>query len=184
MLKREEALTLVKENIKKENLFKHVLAVEAIMKGLSKYFNEDVELWGLVGLLHDIDFEKTMDRPQLHGLLAEEILKGKVSEEVIRAIKSHNFENTGVMPESKMENALVASDTVSGLIVACALVMPSKKLEEVNIESIEKKFKQKDFARACKRERILFCEKIGLSKEKFFEIALNSLKEISRELGL
>ncbi|MEM5881587.1 MAG: HDIG domain-containing protein [Candidatus Aenigmatarchaeota archaeon] len=182
MLTREEALALVKNNITKTNLLKHMFAVEAIMKDLANCLNENAELWSLVGLLHDIDFEKTINEPKKHGLVAEEILKGKVSDEIIRAIKSHNFENKGIMPETKMENALIASDAVSGLIVACALVMPSKKLEEVKVKTIKEKFKQKDFARICSRERILFCEKIGLPKEKFFEIALNSLKSIVNEL--
>ena len=83
-----------------------------------------------------------------------------------------------------MEKALIAADAVSGLLVACALVMPSKKLEEVKISTLNKKFKQKDFARNVDRNRINFCEEIGLSKEKFFEIALNGLKKISQTLGI
>ena len=183
-MKREEAIKLIKQNVKRENLFKHMLAVEAIMRGLARFLNEDEEKWGLTGLLHDIDFDLTEKNPKEHGLLAESILKGKVDEEIIRAIKSHNFENTGIIPRSKMEKALVAADSISGLIVACALVMPSKKLSEVKVKTIKKKFKQKDFARNCKRERILICELIGIPKEKFFEIALNSLQGISDELGL
>lgn len=184
MITREEAVKLVKENIKRENLFKHVLAVEAIMKGLAKHLNEGEDLWRLVGLLHDIDFEKTSDKPEKHGVIAEQILKGLVSDEIIKAIKTHNFENTNVIPETKMENALIAADSISGLIVAAALIIPTKKLNDVKPESIGKRFKEKDFARNCSRKRILFCEKIGVEKEKFFEIALNSLKNISNDLGL
>jgi putative nucleotidyltransferase with HDIG domain len=183
-MKREEAIELVKENIKRENLLKHVLAVEAIMKGVAEYLNEDSEKWGLVGLLHDIDFEKTINDPKNHGIFAGEILRGKVNEEIIRAIKSHNFENTKVEPITKMENALIAADAISGLVVACALVMPSKKLNDVSIETIKKKFKQKDFARNCNRDNILFCEKIDIPREKFFEISLKALQKISSELGL
>lgn len=183
-MNREEAIKLVKENIHKKNLFKHMLAVEAIMKEIANRLGEDKERWGLVGLLHDIDFEKTENNPQKHALLAEEILKDKVDSEIIRTIKSHNFENTNVFPESKMEKALVAADSVSGLVIACALVMPSKKLSDVKVETIGKKFKQKDFARNCNRERILFCEKIEISRDKFFEISLKALQEISEELGL
>ncbi len=183
-MNREEALKLVKENVSKENLIKHMLAVEAIMKGLAEFLGEDKEKWGLAGLLHDVDFEKTENAPEKHGLLAEDILKEKVDEEIIKAIKSHNFENTKVQPENKMEYALIAADAISGLVIACALVMPSKKLVDVKVKSIKKKFKQKDFARNCKRENILYCEKINIPKEKFFEIALNSLQKISDELGL
>ena len=183
-LSRDEALKLVRENVSNEKIVLHMIAVSAIMKALARYFGEDESKWELVGLLHDIDYEKTKNDPARHGLEAEEILKGKVSEDILHAIKAHNFENTGVNPDSKMEKALIAADAISGLIIASALVMPHKKLEEVRVETLEKKFKQKDFARSVSRERILFCEQIGLSKEKFFEIALNALKEISGELGL
>jgi putative nucleotidyltransferase with HDIG domain len=183
-MEREEALSLVKENIKKENLLKHILAVEAIMRGVARYLNEDVELWGLVGLLHDIDYEKTESDPKNHGILAENLLREKVDDNIIRTIKSHNFENTGVIPETKMEKALIAADAISGLIVATALIMPSKKLKDVKVDSVTNKFKQKDFARRCSRERILVCEHVGIPKEKFFEIALKAMQEISEELGL
>lgn len=183
-MNREEAIKLIKENIHKENLLKHMLAVEAIMKGTAEYLGENKEKWGLTGLLHDIDFGKTENDPEHHALIAEEILKDKVNEEIIRAIKSHNFENTNVKPETNMENILIAADAISGLIIAAALIIPSKKLDDVKVKSIKKKFKQKDFARNCNRERILFCEKTGISKEKFFEISLKALQSISDELDL
>jgi len=183
-MNREEALQLVKEKVSKENLIKHMLAVEAIMKETAEFLGDDKEKWDLVGLLHDVDFDETENDMQRHALVAEQILKDKVDEEIIRAIKSHNFENTKVNPETKMELALVAADAVSGLVIASALVVPSKKLADVKAESIAKKFKQKDFARNCKRENILYCEKIGIPKEKFFEISLAALQKISDELGL
>ncbi len=181
---REEAVSLIKEHIKKDYLFKHILAVESIMRGIARYFNEDEELWGLVGLLHDIDYEKTADDPKNHGILAESFLKGKVVESIIHAIKSHNSEYTGVMPESRMEKSLIAADAISGLIVAAALILPSKKLIDVKVESVAKRFKEKDFARRCSRENIMVCEEIELPKEKFFEIALKAMQGISDELGL
>jgi len=181
---RGEALRLVEENVSNRKIVLHMIAVSAIMRALARYFGEDEEEWELVGLLHDIDYERTKANPARHGLEAENILKGRVSGEVLRAIKAHNFENTGVKPETRLENALIAADAVSGLIIASALVMPHKRLEEVRVETLEKKFKQKDFARSVSRERIMFCEKLGLSREKFFELALQALKEISGELGL
>ena len=184
MLTRNEALDLVKKHVTKRNIVYHMIAVEAIMRSVAEHFGEDQEQWGLVGLLHDIDYEKTEANPEKHGLLAEEILKGQVSDTVIRAIKSHNFKYTGVMPENRMEKALIASDAISGLLVACALVMPSKKLADVKVGTVEKKFKAKDFARGVERERILVCEEIGIPKEKFFEIALNGLKKAAQQIGL
>ncbi|MEM1588697.1 MAG: HDIG domain-containing protein [Candidatus Bathyarchaeia archaeon] len=181
---RNAALELIKLNVKNENLIKHMLAVEAIMCELAKFLSENEETWSLTGLLHDIDFEKTFNNPNEHGFEAEKILKGKVNEEILRAIKAHNYEYTNVKPESKMEKALIAADAISGLIIACALVMPSKKLKDVKIETLKKKFKDKDFARGSSRERILICEEIGVTKEKFFEIALKALQEISLMLGL
>jgi len=184
MLGREDALKLLRENVRNEKMILHMIAVGAIMRELARYLGEDEDLWELVGLLHDIDYERTKDDPSRHGLVAEEILGSLVSDDVLRAIKSHNYENTGVEPRTRMEKALIASDAVSGLIIACALVMPSKKLEEVKVKTVKKKFKQKDFARNVSRERILFCEQIGIPREKFFELALNALKGVSDELGL
>jgi putative nucleotidyltransferase with HDIG domain len=184
MLKRNEALSLVKKHASKRNVVYHMLAVEAIMRSTAKHFGEDEELWGLVGLLHDIDYEKTEATPEKHTMLTAEILKELVPDDVIKAIKTHNFKHTGLKPESRMEKALVASDAISGLLVACALVMPSKKLMDVKVETVAKKFKDKDFARGADRERILVCEEIGIPRETFFEISLTGLKNVAAEIGL
>ena len=184
MLTREEALSLVKKNVKKRNIVYHMIAVEAVMRGLARHFGEDEDLWGLTGLLHDIDYEKIGDAWEKHGVLAGEILNDMVSEEVKRAIKAHNFERTSVTPESRMEKALICCDAISGLLVACGLVMPTKKLAEVKVKTVKKKFKDKDFARGADRERILFCEKIDVPRERFFEIALDGLREYAAEIGL
>ncbi len=184
MLTRSEALDLVNKNVMKRNVIYHMLAVEAIMRSVARYFGEDEENWGLVGLLHDIDYEKTEATPEKHSLLAEEMLKGLLPDELVRAIKTHNSKYTGIMPEKRIEKALVASDALSGLLVACALVMPSKKLADVKVESVTRKFKDKDFARGAERDRIVVCEEIGIPKEEFFEIALNGLKESASLIGL
>lgn len=181
---REEAIKLIKANLSRKNMVYHTLAVEAIMRSLARSLGEDAELWGLTGILHDIDFEKTEATPEKHGLVAETILRGICPEEVVRAIKAHNADHTKVTPKTKMEKALIASDAVSGLLVACALVMPTKKLKDVKFETAIKKFKDKDFARGANRERIILCEEIGVPKEKFLEIALNGLKEISSQIEL
>jgi putative nucleotidyltransferase with HDIG domain len=184
MLSKDDALSLVKKNVTKRNVVYHMFAVEAIMRSVAKHFGEDEDKWGLIGILHDVDYEKTEATPEKHSLLAEEILKGLVPDELIKAIKTHNSKYTGVMPETRMEKALIASDAISGLLVACALVMPSKKLADVKVETVAKKFKDKDFARGAERERIIVCEEIGIPKEKFFEIALNGLKSVAAEIGL
>src|SRR4030043_1263066 len=184
MLTRDDALSLVNKHVSKRNVVYHMIAVEAIMRSTARHFGEDEEKWGLVGLLHDIDYEKTETTPEKHSLLAQEILNDVIPDAMIKAIKTHNGKYTGVMPESRMEKALVACDAISGLLIACALVMPSKKLADVKVESVSKKFKDKDFARGADRERMLYCEQLRLSKERFFEIALNGLKEYASQIGL
>jgi putative nucleotidyltransferase with HDIG domain len=172
------------KHVSKRNVLYHMLAVEAIMRSAAKHFGESEDTWGVLGLVHDIDYEKTETTPEKHGLLAEEILDGIVSAELLRAIKAHNSEYTGVKPETTMEKALIACDSVSGLIVACALVMPSKKLADVKVESVAKKFKDKDFARGADRERIMICEEIGIPKGEFFEMALAGLQKAASQIGL
>lgn len=189
MLNRERAVEIVRRHVTRDNLFKHILAVESIMRKMADEVDgEDVELWAMAGLLHDADFDETFKDPVRHGTRSVEILEeeafDEVPKEIIRAIKAHNPEHTGVQPESKMEYALLAADAVSGLIIAMALIIPSKKLADVKSESVPKRFKEKDFARSCNRENMLLCEKAGIEKERFFEIALESLQGISSELGL
>lgn len=181
---RDRAFDLVEKNVSRKNVVYHMLAVEAIMRGVARHFDENEEEWGLTGLLHDIDYEKTEADPEKHGLLAEETLKELVPDALIRAIKTHNSKYTGIVPECRMEKALIASDAMSGLLVACALVMPSKKLADVRVESVARKFKDKDFARGAERERIVVCEEIGIPRDKFFEIALDGLKEYASQIGL
>lgn len=183
MLSREDALRLVREYVKNDRLVKHMLAVEAIMRALARRLGEDEELWGLTGLVHDIDYELTKDNPDRHGLVSVEILKGKVPDETLNAIRAHN-PRIGRAPETAMEKALVASDAISGLLIACALVMPHKKLSEVRVKTVKGKFKSKDFARGANRESILLCEELGIERTEFFEIALKALQEIAGQLGL
>ncbi|MCJ7425182.1 HDIG domain-containing protein [Candidatus Bathyarchaeota archaeon] len=183
-MNRNDALALVKDYLKNTKLIKHVLAVEAIMEKLADYYSEDKELWGRTGLLHDIDYELIQGDMTKHTLSVESILSDKVDNTLIRAIKAHNYEQSGVNPNSVMEKSLISADTVSGLIIACAHVMPSKKLEEVTVGTISKKFQDRSFARGSERERIVVCESIGLSNEKLFKIALEALKGIGDDLGL
>ncbi|MEM3546272.1 MAG: HDIG domain-containing protein [Candidatus Bathyarchaeia archaeon] len=184
MISREEALNMLRKYVKNENFVKHCIAVEAILRRVARLLGEDEELWGLTGILHDVDYELTQKEPNKHGLVAEKLIGGIVPPEVLKAIKSHNYENTGFKPESKLDKALIASDAASGLLIACALVMPSKKIEEVQIQTVLRKFKSKDFARGVNRNRIMLCEEIGLTLESFLREALEALKGIAPQLGL
>ncbi len=183
MISRKEALELVEKYVKNNKLRKHMLAVEAIMRALARRLGKDEELWGLVGLLHDLDYELVGKDMRRHGLVSAQLLEGKLPAEALNAIRAHN-ELTGFEDESELAIALKAADQVSGLIIATALVMPNKKLNEVKVKSLKKKFKQKDFARNVKRDKIMLCEKLGLTLNEFFQISLEALQGISEELGL
>ncbi len=188
MITREKALEILHTNMQNQNLRRHCYAVEAVMRALARKFGEDEEKWGLVGLLHDSDYEKTKENPEKHTLLAVEWLKetGEKDPEIISAILSHNFEHTGKnQPKNNLEWSLYCCDELTGFIVAVALVMPDKKLSSVSVESVLKKFPQKAFAAGVKREQIKMCEeKLGISLEEFVKISLTAMQGISEELGL
>ncbi|MFO8109861.1 MAG: HDIG domain-containing protein [Thermoplasmata archaeon] len=184
MISREKAVNMVEEEVKNKNLRKHMLAVAAILKRLARELGEDEEKWEILGLVHDVDYEETQDSPEKHALVSAEMLVDKVPKEVVRAVKSHNHEHTGVEPISSMEHALIAADAASGLVIATALVMPSRKLEEARPESVIKKYGDSSFAKNIDRDRILHCEKLGLNRDEFLESSLEALQEIHHELGL
>lgn len=181
---REEALNLISQRIKNQNLVKHCLAVEACLRALADKFGQDKDKWGLAGLLHDLDYEETADSPQKHALkAAQELEKMGVDKEITQAVRAHN-EATGTPRQSQLDKAIYAVDPLTGLIVACALVQPDKKLASLSVESIMKKFKSSSFAAGADREVIKSCSELGLSLEEFIAIGLGAMQEISEELGL
>ncbi|MGB8657207.1 MAG: HDIG domain-containing metalloprotein [Candidatus Zixiibacteriota bacterium] len=179
---REEALDLVQSKVKGKNLIKHMLAVEAIMGRVAERLNEDVEMWKLTGLLHDLDYDETVNDFDRHSLLTCEWLKNfNLDEKILYAIKSHPRK---VEPRSKMDWTLFAADPLSGLIVASALMHPTKKLKNVTVEFVLNRFKEKRFAAGANREDIRACEKIGLSLDEFVKLGLEGMQKIDEELGL
>lgn len=178
---REEALDLVKKHISNRNLVNHCLACEAIMRRLARYFGEDEEVWGIAGLLHDLDYEYTKDNPEEHGIKSVEMLENSVSDDIKNAILAHCEKK---IPETRIEKALYAVDPTSGFIVAAALIKPEKKLDVVDVEFLMKRFKEKGFARGANREQMKSCESIGLSLEEFYTLALDAMKQIATEIGL
>ena len=185
---RSEALELVNSWTKNKNLVKHMLAVEAQMKALAKHFKEDEELWGLVGLLHDADYEQFQDQPNKHpSLILDELKKRDVDPIIIEAIASHAWgsKEGAPLPKSLLEWSLYICDDLSGLIIASALVQPDKKLASVTTESVLKKFKSTSFARGADRGKISFCQKrLNIPLEEFVSICLSALQSISSDLGL
>lgn len=179
---RDEALALLKEYTKKENLIKHALAVEAAMRRYAGIFKENPDEWGIVGLLHDFDYEKY---PDDHPYKGAEILKDKgVPESWIEAILGH-ADYTGVERKTLMAKTLFAVDELTGFIVAVALVRPSKRIEDVKVKSVKKKMKDKAFAAAVSRDDIIKgAEAIGVTLDDHINNVLEAMKGIARELGL
>lgn len=182
---RRQGLELFHGHVKGENLRKHCLATEAVMRALAAHLEEPVELWGIAGLLHDLDFEETADRPGTHGLKTAAVLEGTdVPAEVIAAIKAHNAEGLGLQRKTKLDFALTCAESITGLIVATALVYPDKRLASVKPKSILKRMKEKDFARGVDRDLIRLCEEIQVPLGDFAALSLQAMQGISDELGL
>ena len=184
-MNREEALNLLKENLFNQNLIKHSLAVEAIMRALARHFDEDEERWALTGLLHDIDYDKVKDDLSQHSLLGSKVLEDLgMDKDICQAVKVHN-EAHGIPPQTLMEKALFVADPLTGLIMAAALVLPSKKLNDLTPENVLNRFKEKAFARGANREIIKKCEELlNLSLTDFVQIGLLAMQKISQELSL
>ena len=184
MVDRASAWGLLTEYTQSESLRKHALAVEACMRAYSRKNAADPELWGLVGLLHDFDYEK-YPTPAEHPFKGSEILKERgYSEEIRRAILSH-AEYSGVPRITPMEKTLFACDELAGFITACALVKPGKSLSEVEAKSVRKKMKDKAFARSVNREDIVNgAAALDLDLEEHIAFCIEAMKEIAAELGL
>jgi len=179
---REKALELVKEHLEKDNLVKHCLAVEACMREFAEKFGEDVEKWGLTGLLHDLDYQYTVDDPDNHTLKTAALLaEYNLDEDILHAIKAHNAKAS---LDSKMDIALYTVDPTSGFIIACALMHPSKKLENVNLKRMKKRFKEKPFAKGANRDQMQECVKMEVELEDFLVTCLTAMQKIAPQLGL
>jgi predicted hydrolase (HD superfamily) len=152
------------------------------MRRVAQHLNEDEQMWSLTGLLHDLDYDQTVNDPDRHSLLTCEWLREyDLDERMLYAIKAHPGK---AEPKSRMDWALFAADPLSGLIVAAALMHPSKKLKEVTVEFVLNRFKEKRFAAGANREDIKACEKIELPLEEFIRLALEGMQGIDEELGL
>jgi predicted hydrolase (HD superfamily) len=189
---RTEAYTLLTKYLHNKNLVKHCLACEVAMKGLYDYLHTekndaDREVWGITGLLHDVDYEIAQETNQLdkHGSLIFDKEPGVIPPKIEYAIRAHNYEATGTNPESALDWSITIVDGLTGFIVACALIHPEKKLAPITLEFVQKRFNQPAFAKNVRREVILLCEeKLNIPFEKFIEITLESMKSIHTDLGL
>lgn len=178
-----DARALMHEYTKNDALRKHMYSVEAAMRAYARKFHEDEETWGMVGLLHDFDYEMHPTAPD-HPLKGSEILKQKgYSEEIRRAILGHAT-YTGVPRDTLMAKALYACDELCGFITACALVRPNK-IADLEVSSVKKKLKDKAFARNVNREDIVRgAEEMGIPLDDHIQFVIGAMKTAAKELGL
>ena len=184
---RNDAWELLCEYTKGDSLRKHALAVEAAMRACATRYGEpdaDEDEWGLVGLLHDFDYEM-FPTPDQHPFTGSNIMCGRgYSERMIRAILGHAT-YTGVPRDTTMARALFATDELCGFLVACALVRPSKSLDDLEVSSVKKKLKDKAFARSVNRDDILLgVEELGVDLDEHIRFVIEALKPRQREIGL
>jgi len=184
MKTREYYVGLLNQHVKNPKMIAHSLASEAVLKALAKRFGENEEVWGIAGLLHDIDVEITEADPKRHALVGADMLKTEdLPDDAIDAIRMHNEMATGMNRSNRFQYALAAGETITGLIFATALVYPDKKIASVKPKSVVKRMKEKAFAASVNRETIMECEKIGIPIDQFAELSIEALKPIAEELG-
>ena len=183
-LGREEALELLDRYITNQNMIKHCLATEAVLRALAIKLDENPDKWGLAGLLHDLDVETQPDLSTHTSETVRVLEELGIDPEIIDAISMHNELAHGRKRSTKFHHALASGETITGLITASALVRPDKKLDSVKPKSVRKRFKEKAFARGADREIIKECEILGLELNEFCELALQAMQNISDDLGL
>jgi putative nucleotidyltransferase with HDIG domain len=183
-LDRGPVLAEVEAHVASENLRRHMLATEAIMRALAGRLGEDPDVWGLTGLGHDLDVEETEDDFTRHGAVAADALRSLgLPDEAVHAVAAHN-PDTGVAATERIDVALIAADQLSGLITASALVRPDKDLAGVRLKSVRKRYREGAFARGVDRDSIARCAELGLELDEFFALGLEAMQGIAPELGL
>ncbi|BCR03290.1 phosphohydrolase [Desulfuromonas versatilis] len=182
---RDQAWELLTRHVQSPNMLKHCLASEAVLRSLAVRLGEDPEKWGLAGLLHDLDVEQTAEDMTRHTHQTAVILReAGVAEEIIDAIRLHNEMAHPEKRSTTFQHALAAGETITGLIIATALVYPDRKLASVKAKSVRKRMKEKAFAAGANREIILECEKTGIPIDEFCELCLQAMQGIAPDLEL
>lgn len=182
---RQQALALVHEHIQNQNLVNHCLAAEAVMRAAAKRLGEDQDQWGLAGLLHDLDAETHPDLAVHTSEAAATLKKMGIDAEIVDAVRLHNLAAwPGEKRITPFHHALAAGETITGLIIAAALVNPAKQLAAVKPKSVKKRFKEKAFARGADREIIAECELAGIPLPEFCELSLAAMQTVAKDIGL
>lgn len=182
---RNEALTLLRSHLSNDNMINHCLAAEAVLRATARRLGEDEEQWGLAGLLHDLDSESHQDLTVHTQETARILAERGVDPVIIEAIRLHNpTAHPGEQRSTAFHHALAAGETITGLIIAAALVIPERKLALVKVKSVRNRYKEKAFARGANREIIAECELIGIPLAEFCELGLVAMQGIAAEIGL
>lgn len=186
MITRQQAYDILQQHVKGKFMINHHVSSEIVMRAFAQKFNENEDLWGICGLLHDLDWEYTKDNPEEHTKKAAEILRQEgVDEKIIHAVQAHHPSASGIEPSNLMEKCLYTTEELTGLIIACALVQSDKKLASVKPESVIKKLKIKGFARTVNRDIVNQApEVLQLTMEEIIRISLEAMQSIANELGL
>jgi len=180
MLTRDQAFVLIKKYIKDQDNIKHALAVEAILRKMAELLEKDEELWGLTGLLFNLDYEYSSGNPEERGMLAAQLLTDLLPENGINAIKANNYMHTDYIPITSLDKSLIATVAGVGLIFTIARSIPSKKIGDIDLSLALAKFNNDSFAKRYNRKRILLCEDIGMQLDFFLNLCLEVMKEIPK----
>jgi uncharacterized protein len=184
MVEREQLVALLQQRVTSDHLRRHMLATEAVMRGLAERLGEDAQVWGLAGLGHDLDSEQTEQDVTRHGAEAADVLRGLgLPEEAAHAVAAHNAA-TGVEASTTFDIALLASDQLSGLITAAALIRPDKQLANVTLKSLRKRYREGAFSRGVDRAAIARCTELGLELDEFLAVGLEAMQGVADQLGL
>jgi predicted hydrolase (HD superfamily) len=191
MISRSDALTIIRSHVKNENTVKHMIELEAVMGGLYDRLQpadgSNRQEWMLAGLLHDGDYcdEVPHDQQGIRITAWAKEAGFAIPDNVAHAMAAHNWHNTGVEPVSPMDWSIFCADSLTGLIIACTLVLPSKHLADLTVQSVLKKFPNKSFASGTRRDEIALCEpKLNIKLEDFISISLSSMQQIAADIGL
>ena len=184
MINRDQAYTLIKKYLKDEDNIKYSIAVENILKKMAELLERDVDLWGLTGLLHNLDYEYCAGSPETRGSLASQLLEGLLPDAGVNAIKANNYMHTDYIPTTSLDKSLIAAVTAAGFIITVTKSLPSKKIKDAELSLVLVKFHDSTFAQRYNRNRIYICEDLGMQLDFFLDLCLSCLTEISDDIGL
>jgi len=183
MIDRNQAFVLIKKYLKDKDNMRRGLAVEAILKKMAELLEKDTELWGLTGLLHNLDYEYCSTSPEKRGALSSQLLEDLLTEEGVNAIKSNNYMHTDYIPTTSLDKSLIASVSAAGFISTIVRTSESQKIKDIDLGYVIDKYNDSGFATRYNRKRIVLCEDVGMQLEFFLNLCLEEMKKISDELN-